>query len=171
MVGHVTLWRHLFFWNKMTERTHEEVIHIEESIDLLLWPTVTATWTLMKLFLIYVRTSLSHCWALPVLFSTKKAQIPTRILTLTNIRIANLPRPIDKKNLVRHIQLIIFVILFAEMYYMILLLLHFADTSWTSGKWKEIGSCRQGVQDKSALRQIGTSIKRQIGTWTNRHLD
>ena len=137
MVGHVTLWRHLFFWNKMTERTHEEVIHIEESIDLLLWPTVTATWTLMKLFLIYVRTSLSHCWALPVLFSTKKAQIPTRILTLTNIRIANLPRPIDKKNLVRRIQLIIFVILFAEMYYMILLLLHFADTSWTSGKWKE----------------------------------
>ena len=37
-------------WNKMAERTHEEVIHIEESIDLLLWRTVTATWTLMKLF-------------------------------------------------------------------------------------------------------------------------
>jgi hypothetical protein len=33
------------------------------------------------------------------------------------------------------------------MYYMILLL-HFADTSWTSGKWKENRinySCRKGV--------------------------
>ena len=39
--------------------------------------------------LIYVSTSLSLCWALPVLFSTKKVQIPTRTLTLrglTNIR-------------------------------------------------------------------------------------
>jgi hypothetical protein len=67
---------------------------------------------------------LSLCWALPVLFSMKKVQIPTRILTLTNIRITNLPRPIAKKNLVRRIQSIIFTILFAEMYYMILLLLH-----------------------------------------------
>jgi hypothetical protein len=32
------------------------------------------------------RTSLSLCWTLPLLFSTKKVQIPTRTLTLTNIR-------------------------------------------------------------------------------------
>ena len=57
------------------------------------------------------------------------------------------PRSIDKYNLVRRIQLIFFVILFAGMYYMILLFLHFADTSWTSGKWKENRinySCRKG---------------------------
>jgi len=141
----------------MAERKHE-------SIDLLLWRTVTATWTLMKLFLIYVRTRLSLCWTLPVLFSMKKVQIPTRLLTLTNIRITNLPREIDKKNLVRRIQSIIL------LYYLQKCIIWFFFFCISLMRVelvvneRKIGSCRQGVQDKSALGLKDKSAPGQIGT-------